>query len=224
MAWHAIHVVRSLSGISGSDVARLAAGSRGMRKDLFYFAAGVFMTALGIKYSDAARFWDVVLLVGVAVMVFSVVDASLGQISEAKTRRMIALVGMAIFGGGFVGCAIWYFYQPAPLAKPASSGATAIRTAFDETQSIKVLPSSLGGNEVLRLGNLATLRRSVPYSLGMVTLELDVAPMRLPGYRDSVGDVTIIKGSGSKYTFDTMKNKRHEIAVGGRTYIVTLLE
>jgi len=109
----------------------------------------------------------------------------------------------------------------------SSSGATVVRTAFDETQRINVLPPTLGGNDVLKLGNLAILRLGMPYSLEMVTLHLDATPMRLPDGKNekiTVEGLTITKGGTTKYTFDTAKNKRHEIVVAGRTYIVTLLE
>jgi hypothetical protein len=51
--------------------------------------------------------------------------------------------------------------------------------------------------------------------------------MRLPDHKNehiAVEGFTITKGSATAYTFDTAKNRRHEIAVAGRTYVVTLLE
>ena len=114
-----------------------------------------------------------------------------------------------------------------PSAMQGTAPAGVMRTAFDETQSINILPSSLGGKHLLRLRNLATLRLGAPYSLEMVTLRQDATPTRLPDIENesiTVEDLTITKGSATEYTYDIIKNKRHEIAVAGRAYIVTLLE
>lgn len=106
--------------------------------------------------------------------------------------------------------------------------ATTVRTAFSQTQSIKVLPPSLGGNMTLRLDNAATLRLAAPYSMQMLTLVLDAAPVDL-GVQTSPGvevqGAQIYSHAGlSRYTFDVGPQKRQEITVTGRTFVVTLLE
>jgi hypothetical protein len=102
-----------------------------------------------------------------------------------------------------------------------------VKIKFSETQSIKVLPPSLGGNDTLNLDNVATLKLYGPsYSTTAVTLLLDVVPIELPdkidGNLQMEGAYTYNHLSAVKYTFDTAKNRRHEITTAGRTFAVTL--
>jgi hypothetical protein len=114
---------------------------------------------------------------------------------------------------------------PTPQPEPTPSAKT-IRHAFSETQSIKVAPPFLGGNMTLRLDNVATLGLHVPYSMQSAPLILDVVPMDLAVEHSPNVSVDGAQGyfhSGSaNYVFDVQKNKRHDITVAGRTFIVTL--
>ena len=100
-------------------------------------------------------------------------------------------------------------------------------TKFSQTQSIKVLPPSFGGNDSLNLDNIAKLKLHIPFSINLITMLLDVVVTNLP---DQHTDNFSVEGtqyynqtSGTQYIFNTTNNKRHEIAVGGRIFIVTLL-
>mgnify|MGYP001591711657 CR=1 FL=1 len=105
---------------------------------------------------------------------------------------------------------------------------TEIKSSFSQTQSIKTLPSSLGGIDYLNLDNVATLKLYVPSSLNKVTLLLDVVPISLPDQHNKafiVEDAQYYNQSlGKQYIFDAGENKRHEIEVGGRVFIITLLK
>jgi hypothetical protein len=99
--------------------------------------------------------------------------------------------------------------------------------AFSDTQRIVALPPELGGNEVLHLDNIATLRLFAPYSLSSVTLLLDATPIKFPdreknGWKFQGGQ--IFPSDPEKLYFDNENNKRKEISAGGRTFIVTLQE
>lgn len=114
------------------------------------------------------------------------------------------------------------------MISPQETVVQSLRNFFSQTQSIKVLPPSLGGNDSLSLDNVAILRLHVPYSLTSVTLLLDVVPTSLP---DQHNAALIVEGaqyynqlSGKEYVFNTTNNKRYEIAVAGRVFIVTLLK
>lgn len=114
------------------------------------------------------------------------------------------------------------------VISPQQTIISSIRSLFSQTQSIKVLPSSLGGNSTLNLDNIATLILHVPYSMDSVTLLLDVVPVVFP---DRYSNLITIEdaqyynqSNGKQYVFDTGKNKRHEIDIGGRIFIVTLLK
>jgi hypothetical protein len=103
-----------------------------------------------------------------------------------------------------------------------------VRRAFSARQSIKVLPPFLGGNMNLRLDNVAVLRLHAPYSMQLVTLILDVVPMDMsvnvsPGISID-GAQGYFHNPSAQYVFDVNQNKRREIAVAGRTFVVTLLE
>jgi hypothetical protein len=130
----------------------------------------------------------------------------------------------------------WLSFIPAFTGGPTSgeghssprSTTQTVRQAFSETQSIKALPPFLGGNMNLRLDNVAILRLHVPYSMKSVTLVLDVVPMDMsinvsPGISLD-GAQGYFHGPSSEYLFDVDQNKRREITVASRTFVVTLLE
>lgn len=105
---------------------------------------------------------------------------------------------------------------------------TLIRNAFSDTQSVKILPPSLGGNMSLRLDTVGTLTVSGSYSLDSITMILNAVPME-PSVRTSEG--VTVEGARffhhagtTTYIFDTKKSKSHEIEIGGRTFLVSLLE
>ncbi len=102
------------------------------------------------------------------------------------------------------------------------------RVPFSQKQSIKTLPPGLGGIDYLNLDNVAILKHYFPSSSAKVTLLLDVVPTTLP---DEHNKNSILEGaqyynqsSETKYVFDKEKNNRHEIFVGGRNFIVSLLK
>jgi len=108
------------------------------------------------------------------------------------------------------------------------SSTLTVRNAFSQTQSIKNLPPSLGGNSILKLDNVATLKLHNPYSMSSVTLLLDVVPIDIsiqhgPGMSIEGAKRSSLSGT-VQYVFDVEQHKRREIAVAGRTFIVTLLE
>jgi hypothetical protein len=114
--------------------------------------------------------------------------------------------------------------QPPPLSVTQT-----VRRAFSQTQSIKVLPPMLGGNIALKLDNVATMRLHAPYSLNLVTLILDAVPVDVsvshnkPGLSIDGAQGCVHRGT-EVYTFDIDQNKRREVTVAGRTFILTLLE
>jgi hypothetical protein len=141
---------------------------------------------------------------------------------------------MAWVGVKFSSAQIFQLFPIGPAAKPqaaqsidAPSKTLTTRVAFSETQRIKMLPPSLGGNMTLRLDNVATLRLG-GVSRNSITLILDVVPVDLavthsPGV--SVEGAQIFYHTGAtQYVFDTHQNQRKEIMVVGRTFIVTLLQ
>jgi hypothetical protein len=173
---------------------------------------------------------SLIIVAGGAEMVLGALMAAFPNHVPAWLAWLCVGVGAATIVYGFyrIRQEVWeWLLERARASDRHHSAIRVTRTAFDEAQSISTLPSSLGGKHFLRLGNMATLRLGAPYSLEVVTLRLDATPMRLPDRKDesiAVEDFTITKGSAIEYTFDTTKNKRHEITVVGRTYIVTLLE
>lgn len=78
-----------------------------MRPDLFFFAAGAVLTALGEIYKESI-FWHIILYAGIAVMALSAIDAAFRKLIDEKRRHMFALIGMVIFGAAFLGCLGWY--------------------------------------------------------------------------------------------------------------------
>lgn len=111
--------------------------------------------------------------------------------------------------------------------KESSAPNISVRNFFSDTQSIKILPSSLGGNDSLNLDNVATLQVHVPYTENSITLLLDVVTTELPSISTESmtveGVTTYNHRLGATYFFDTAEHKRHNISVGNRTFVVTLL-
>jgi hypothetical protein len=157
-----------------------------------------------------------------------------------KIKSMENALLATIVGGLVVGLILYYIFgigksNPNNTYNVSSQGQTGGITAgevnitttkFSQSQSIKVLPPSLGGNDLLNLDNVAKLKLHVPFSMDSVTTLLDVVVTNLP---DQHTDNFSVEGtqyynqtSGTQYIFDTTDNKRHEIAVGGRLFTVTL--
>jgi hypothetical protein len=134
----------------------------------------------------------------------------------------LQLIGLIL---GFVGVGFTLYGF---IISPQETIVQSVRNLFSEQQSIKVLPPSLGGNDVLNLNNLATLKLHVPYSEQGVTLLLDVVPEEHPPVKNenfSVEGIRIYNhASGEKFFFDKEENKRKEITIGDRTFVVTLLK
>ena len=113
---------------------------------------------------------------------------------------------------------------------------------FSEEQSIKLWPSSLGGNEELNLDNLATLRYLRDATENQITLVLDLVPFKI----DEPDDTTVAKEGHLSVSFNTIGgkikfadfvslnktdektflfdklNKRHIINLENRRFVVTL--
>jgi hypothetical protein len=119
----------------------------------------------------------------------------------------------------------WRQFQQA--MQPQKSAVSVIRNAFSSTQSIKILPPSLGGNDTLTLANVATLLLGPYYTAFGVTLFLDTPALRLPDKQTagiSIEGARLSPYMGKSYTFDMVQNQRQEVVVAGRTFIVTLME
>lgn len=164
-----------------------------------------------------------VVAIAVAVLIVFKVD----QLGEPAILGWVLILVAAIVIAAMVILLLYDVSRAAPAQAAGPPPVRASRIAFDDVQSVKNLPAFLGGNDLLRLGNLATLKLGVPYSLEMVTMVLDATPIRLPGSSDEaveIDGVTLTLGSKAQFVFDVKQNQRHEITVAGRTYLVTLLE
>jgi hypothetical protein len=105
--------------------------------------------------------------------------------------------------------------------------AHAAHAKFSAICELTTLPSYMGGQSVIDLDSVATLRLSPPYSIDSATLALDPVPMRqpdaiLPGAE--FRDIQVTAGRSKRFSFDTGQNKRHTMEAGGKVFIVTLRE
>jgi hypothetical protein len=181
------------------------------------------------KYREmfGTLFWAVV---PIAVFcIFWVANENPTIMARNITLGLVGAVlgAVALIWIGYVAHEGWADALPHPTKQTAIPPSTSVRTAFSQTQSIKIAPPSFGGNETLRLADVATLKLFAPYSLTSVTLKLDVVPIALPNIKNpaiQIEGAQITIGDGTTYTFDVGQNKRHEIAASGRAFIVTLLE
>jgi hypothetical protein len=150
--------------------------------------------------------------------------ASMGNQPVTAQRIILFVLGAAIGGFGLIGAGE-YLRPPAQCSADSDAGST--RSAFSETQSIKTLPLDLGGNETLRLDNIATMSLA-EHTLASATLTLDAVQLGLDlkvpkGFPFEIKDPKFTIG-GQRFTFDIGKNKRHEVKTSGRCFVVTLFE
>ena len=86
-----------------------------MREILWFFASlagAAILTALAVIVSPQSLFWRAVLFGGIYLFLICAVLISLDMRKPLKERsRMVPLIGMVVFGLGFLGCTIWYFWQ-----------------------------------------------------------------------------------------------------------------
>jgi hypothetical protein len=143
---------------------------------------------------------------------------SLGEFALWIRAAVAAVIGAMALGGLTV--AIDWVRNKESMSVP-------VRNVFSQTQSIKVLPTSLGGKLELNLDNAATLRLKSPYSLNMITLMLGV-PISFPDKHTadiSIEGAQIIPDIGKVYTFYTGKNNNsHAVMAAGRVFIITLFK
>lgn len=191
---------------------------------LFGLGATVAGVAAPVLYPNVPQWiWHGAFWGGIALMALMAFDAACLLLWHPRLTTIVFLN----FGLGFL--ALAGIAETSPIQKPASaSRIQTVRQAFSSTQSLKTLPTFLGGNETLRLDNAAVLHLSAPYSDTSVTLILDDTPIRFPDQdKDglSVRDAYFsTHDKKNEILFDVGENKRHEIVVGDRTFIVALLE
>jgi hypothetical protein len=94
-------------------------------------------------------------------------------------------------------------------------------------ENLRYASDIASGNETLRLDNVATMRLAPEYSLTSISLWLDAAPVSLkfpaiPGLQIEQPQLTV--HPKQKFTFDVAKNKRQEVAVAGRIFVITLFD
>ena len=87
---------------------------------IFLIGIGVAMSATAgpIAFPDAPRFlWQLIFCVGAALAILPTIFLVYEYRYVAGTKRLTPLIGMIVFGLGFLGCAAWYFW-PKPGDKP----------------------------------------------------------------------------------------------------------
>jgi hypothetical protein len=97
---------------------------------------------------------------------------------------------------------------------------------YSSKQTIRMLPSYLGGNDSLNLDNAGTLKLAPGPEIALIQ---DVVPLKFPDKKTSkfeIADMQIYVNppDQKRYVFDINDRKQHEIHAGSRTFIVTLLE
>lgn len=100
------------------------------------------------------------------------------------------------------------------------------RALYSATQNIRLWPPSLGGNDILKLDNLVTLKTGVLYDERSITMLLAVVPIEEESIENqsfrAEGIQKIYHKFNQKYIFDIFDQKTHRISYGGRDFLVTL--
>ncbi|MDG1708115.1 MAG: hypothetical protein P8H03_05100 [Emcibacteraceae bacterium] len=98
---------------------------------------------------------------------------------------------------------------------------------FSEEQTVNTLPPHLGGKDRLNLGNIGSLLRLVPCNNEMVTMAVDAVPINYPDKvtpNMEVRNLNIMSGPLERIEFNNGVNKRHNIDVDGKVFVVTLIK
>ena len=82
---------------------------------------GGYLTALAVIVSPQSLFWRAVLFGGIYLLLICAVLISLDMRKPKLKERskMVPLIGMVVFGLGFIGCTIWYIW-PQNFSQSAS--------------------------------------------------------------------------------------------------------
>jgi hypothetical protein len=152
--------------------------------------------------------------------------ASAGIVSS-NLRTGWAVTWCAVVLLLFTGMGVVLYWHTHMSAAEAPGPATLTRQAFSSTQRINTL--YVGKDDALNLDNVATLRLFVPSNDSMVSLLLNSSPVVSTeevkkGPYTSKGTAFIDMTNTTAYTFDTGLHKEHDVPVGNRTFVVTLLQ
>jgi hypothetical protein len=145
---------------------------------------------------------------------------------QARDYSMSVRLGAAAITAAVAAIALTYVLSLISDHFESESPIPTVRTAFSATESIKMWPPFLGGTEMLNLDNVAVLR-ALTETNDQITFALNSVPIRMrdidtPDLKIQGAQFHIIKGDTPEYLFDRDKNKRHEITVEGRTFVVIL--
>jgi hypothetical protein len=111
-----------------------------------------------------------------------------------RARRFSLYTVIAVVAIGVFGAIAIFAILLTGAALPTSM---LVRNAFSQTQRIKVMPPSLGGNEVLTLDNVATLRDRAPG--GGVRAAVGVrSPAGSAGFSQAAAAGSVTKGGSSR--------------------------
>ena len=99
---------------------------------------------------------------------------------------------------------------------PLVSGVLRTKPLYNSTQEIITYPPSMGGRSSMNLDNIASLDLLTADKGDQITLVLNATTLTLP-------NAEIITGQHPEFVFDSGANKRHQIQVEARKFLVTLL-
>jgi len=94
-----------------------------MREFVYFiasFAGAALLTALGIIYAPSLGTWTVVAYLAAAILGLCAIALLIDIVRRADRRKMLPLIGMVVFRGGFLGCATWYFWPSIQLPQTAT--------------------------------------------------------------------------------------------------------
>ena len=98
---------------------------RAERSAIFFFISGVGVAMVAsagpLAFPDAPReLWRVIFVVGALVAILPALFLGYEYRHIAQAKRALPLIGMIVFGIGFLACAAWYFW-PARAPLPATA-------------------------------------------------------------------------------------------------------
>jgi hypothetical protein len=163
-------------------------------------------------------------LVGVAITFL------LPQPITWKNRLIFSgIFGVLLLGLGSFEAA--NYQRPITFADLAKLISAASSHHYSSKQTIKNIPTSVGGNDTLNLDNAGTLRTDVsePETASEITLIQNATPMKfpdkdLPGVKVRDLQVYTSAPNQKKFKFSFNNQTSHDVQASGRTFVVTLME
>ncbi len=99
---------------------------------------------------------------------------------------------------------------------------------FSQTQTIRLMPTGMGGNRTLYLDDVGTMTTFAPTTGSMITMLVDAPFVHLPDVTNGTAHISnhefgMSRGPLHELVFDLWGSRQHEVTVSGHVFSVKLI-